>query len=198
LPPEAAKYEADFVNVISKIKRRHDPVVTTVAKGILEYKEYRKQNLIDTNVQAFLDRFYLSRIGIRMLIGQHIALNSPSKKDYVGVICTRTNVRQIAQDAIDNARFICEDYYGLFASPQVNLYCSKELHFMYVPSHLHHMIFELLKNSLRAVVELNGVDCDNYPAINLIVAEGEEVGFNGGLSILCSDLFVGYHNKDFG
>jgi pyruvate dehydrogenase kinase 2/3/4 len=46
---------------------------------------------------------------------------------------------------------------------------------MYVPSHLHHMLFELLKNSLRAVVETHGVDADDFPPVKIIVAEGKEV-----------------------
>jgi len=37
------------------------------------------------------------------------------------------------------------------------------------------MLFELLKNSLRAVVELLGDDADDYPRIKVIVAEGKEV-----------------------
>jgi pyruvate dehydrogenase kinase 2/3/4 len=44
--------------------------VTTIAQGILEYKEHLNSPLIDTEVQRFLDRFYMSRIGIRMLIGK--------------------------------------------------------------------------------------------------------------------------------
>ena len=32
----------------------------------------------------FLDGFYLSRIGIRMLIGQHIALHEPQRENHIG------------------------------------------------------------------------------------------------------------------
>ncbi|KAL1935077.1 hypothetical protein VTP01DRAFT_4217 [Rhizomucor pusillus] len=174
--PEMKQYTDTFVKTIENIKRRHDPVVTTVAQGILEYKERVKANLIDTDVQQFLDRFYMSRIGIRMLIGQHSALyRLPSRRDYVGVICINTNIREIAQDAIANARYICEDYYGLFRAPEVQMFCPGDIEFMYVPSHLNHMLFELLKNSLRAVVERFGVDYeDEYPPIKLIIAHGKE------------------------
>ncbi|KAI9593829.1 mitochondrial branched-chain alpha-ketoacid dehydrogenase kinase-domain-containing protein [Syncephalis fuscata] len=185
LPKDIMKYSNDFVRLIGAIKRRHDPVVTTMGKlftiigisqGIQEYKDTIGNQPIDTDVQLFLDRFYLSRIGIRMLIGQHIALHqSTQDSDYVGIICTRTNISQIVQEAIDNARFICEDYYGLFTAPEIQLHCPKELEFMYVPSHLHHMLFELLKNSLRAVVETVGPDNDdNFPVIKIIIAEGKE------------------------
>lgn len=131
---------------------------------------------IDNSIQSFLDRFYMSRIGIRMLIGQHVALNSaPEQEDYVGIICTKTNVRDLAQEAIENARFVCEDYYGLFDAPKVQLVCKSDLHFMYVPGHLSHMLFETLKNSLRAVVETHGSDSEEFPPVKLIVAEGKEV-----------------------
>ena len=38
----------------------------------------------------------------------------------------------------------------------------------------NHVLFEVLKNSLRAVVETHGVDCENFPPVNVIVAEGHE------------------------
>ncbi|GEM07627.1 pyruvate dehydrogenase kinase [Rhodotorula toruloides] len=125
--------------------------------------------------ETFLDRFYMSRIGIRVLIGQHIALNRlEPHEDYVGIICTRTNVHQIAREAIENATYVCEEHYGLFKGPPVQLICPKDLNFMYVPSHLNHVLFEVLKNSLRAVVETHGVDCEDYPPVKVIVAEGNE------------------------
>jgi pyruvate dehydrogenase kinase 2/3/4 len=147
-----------------------------MAQGILEYKQQRQTNMIDSDMQQFLDRFYMSRIGIRMLIGQHSALyRGPFMKNYVGVICTRTNIKEIAQDAIANARFICEDHYGLFRAPEVKMFCPGDIEFMYVPSHLNHMVFELLKNSLRAVVERFGADYeDEYPPIKLVIAHGKE------------------------
>ena len=40
-------------------------------------------------IHQFLDGFYLSRIGIRMLIGQHISLHEPPKAAHIGLICTK-------------------------------------------------------------------------------------------------------------
>ncbi|KAJ3127117.1 [Pyruvate dehydrogenase (acetyl-transferring)] kinase isozyme 4 [Nowakowskiella sp. JEL0407] len=188
---QVAKYNESFVKCIENIKRRHDPVVTTVAKGIVEVKEHWKKSNstplisapnskkilpLPTAIQAFLDRFYMSRIGIRMLIGQHVALSKPPlSPDYVGIICTKTSVRDVSELAADNARFICSDYYGLYSSPTVKIILQDDdLQFMYVPSHLQHMVFELLKNSLRAVLERFGVDADTYPEIKMIVASGKE------------------------
>ncbi|KAJ5113748.1 Signal transduction histidine kinase core [Penicillium angulare] len=176
-PPELNDYNQRFAKCLQQIKRRHDGVVTTVAQGILEWKRVRQRMQIDSTIQSFLDRFYMSRIGIRMLIGQHIALTEQTHvkhPHYVGIICTKTNVKDIALEAIDNARFVCEDYYGLFEAPKVQLVCRDDLNFMYVPGHLSHMLFETLKNSLRAVVERHGADRDSFPVTKVIVAEGKE------------------------
>lgn len=54
----------------------------------------------------------------------------------VGIICTKTNIHQIAREAIDNALYVCEEHFGLFKGPPVQLICPKDLTFMYVPSHL--------------------------------------------------------------
>ncbi|KAK5136006.1 hypothetical protein LTR08_004260 [Meristemomyces frigidus] len=176
-PPELADFNSRFSSTLKKIKRRHDSVVTTIAQGVLEYKRKRQRMQIDHNIQAFLDRFYMSRIGIRMLIGQHIALTdqrTSSDPDYVGIICTKTNVHDLAQEAIENARFVCEDHYGLFDAPKVRLVCPPDLNFMYVPGHLSHMLFETLKNSLRAVVETHGSEKEDFPVTQVIVSEGRE------------------------
>ncbi|CAO3623992.1 unnamed protein product [Mucor hiemalis] len=131
--PPILSYNDAFVKTIEGVKRRHDPVVTTMAQGILEYKQLRNTNMIDSDMQQFLDRFYMSRIGIRMLIGQHSALyRGPFMKNYVGVICTKTNIKEIAQDAIANARFICEDHYGLFRAPEVKMFCPGDIEFIEV------------------------------------------------------------------
>ncbi|KAJ3921751.1 mitochondrial pyruvate dehydrogenase [Lentinula edodes] len=175
-PPEVRDYNKRFTRLLETIKTRHDPTVTTVAQGVLEWKRSQRARHIGLDMQQWLDRFYLSRIGIRFLIGQHIALNTQeSHPDYVGIICTNANVHDIIEEAIENARFVCEEHYALFSSPPVQLICPQKLTFPYVPGHLSHIIFELLKNSLRAVVERHGVGSEgNFPPIKVIVVEGKE------------------------
>ncbi|ODV64515.1 PDK/BCKDK family protein kinase [Ascoidea rubescens DSM 1968] len=183
-PSEVFKYNKILKDTLFKIKRRHDPTVVAIAQGVKEWKDFKNILILDSSIQSFLDRFYMSRIGIRMLIGQQIALNEePARDDYVGIICLNTNVQEIAQDAIDNARFICEQYYSLYEAPKVELYCANDINFMYVPSHLIHMLYEILKNSLRATVEFHSKQPYNkgkdlydmtFPPIKVIVAEGNE------------------------
>lgn len=66
-----------------------------------------------------------------------VALNTlQAHQDYVGIICTRSNVHDIVTEAIENARFVCEEHYAMFKGPPVQLICPKELTFPYVPGHL--------------------------------------------------------------
>lgn len=50
--------------------------------------------------------------------------------------------------------------------------CS-QIRIVYVPSHLFHMLFELFKNSMRAVMEHHSSNGE-YPAIEVIVSRGKE------------------------
>lgn len=68
----------------------------------------------------FLDGFYLSRIGIRILIGQHIALHEPPREGFIGLISTRCSPVRVARDAIDDARAMCAREYG--GAPAVDVY----------------------------------------------------------------------------
>lgn len=57
-----------------KIRDRHSDVVQTMAQGIIELKEARGgvvEPSMELSIQYFLDRLYMSRISIRMLINQH-------------------------------------------------------------------------------------------------------------------------------
>jgi len=63
----------------------------------------------------------------------------------------------------------------MFKGPPVQLICPQNLSVAYVPGNLSHICFELLKNSLRAVVERFGHnEEDRLPPIKVIVVEGRE------------------------
>ena len=185
-PKEVIDYNATATKTLVKIKKRHDATVTTLARGVQNWKQKNNYKYLNSPINQFLDRFYMSRIGIRMLIGQTIALNQQASRntqsdEYVGIICLRCNIKEIIQDAIDAARFACEEHFNMMEVPKVKLYCPPDLTFRYVPGHLVHMLYETLKNSLRATIEHHSrlhpnehLDDIRYPPIKIIVAKGDE------------------------
>lgn len=81
-------------------------------------------------------------------------------------------------DAYESARFLCDQYY--LASPEMKLVQHNEvennrpIQMIYVPSHLYHILFEVFKNSMRAVMEHHGQNVDDIPALEVTVVGGRE------------------------
>ena len=88
------------------------------------------------------------------------------------MICTKCSPVQVINDAVFDARSICMREYA--TAPEVSVYGDPDLTFAYVPSHLHHMIFELVKNSLKATNDKYEDSDHEAPHVKVIVAEGEE------------------------
>jgi len=170
--PETPQQEEHFTETLDSIKQRHNNVVSIMAKGIQELRQLLGATELNPEIREFLDRFYLSRIGIRMLIGQHIAVHQGSKPGHAGLICEKCSPAEVVQEAIANAKSLCLLHY--FCAPEVGVYGNTDLAFTYLPSHLHHMLFELLKNSMRAVAEFHGATSSKLPSIRVVVAEGNE------------------------
>ncbi|XP_062108910.1 pyruvate dehydrogenase (acetyl-transferring) kinase, mitochondrial [Humulus lupulus] len=172
-----ANDEKDFTQMIKAIKVRHNNVVPMMALGVQQLKKQLSPTRTPSQdlheIHQFLDRFYMSRIGIRMLIGQHVELHNPNPPpNCVGYIHTRMSPVEVARHASEDARCICLREYG--SAPDINIYGDPDFTFPYVPTHLHLMVFELVKNSLRAVQE-RFLDSDKVPPpIRIIVADGDE------------------------
>uniref|UniRef100_A0A669AYQ9 Protein-serine/threonine kinase n=1 Tax=Oreochromis niloticus TaxID=8128 RepID=A0A669AYQ9_ORENI len=171
-----------FTDAVINIRNRHNDVIPTMAQGVVEYKEaYGTDPIVSQNVQYFLDRFYMSRISIRMLLNQHTLLFggkvNPAHPKQIGSIDPHCRVSEVIRDAYENARNLCDRYY--MNSPELVLeeFNAKEkgkpVTMVYVPSHLYHMVFELYKNAMRATMELYG-DAMEYPSIHTQVALGSE------------------------
>eukprot|EP00590_Aulacoseira_subarctica_P004629 CAMPEP_0172420462 /NCGR_PEP_ID=MMETSP1064-20121228/6815_1 /TAXON_ID=202472 /ORGANISM="Aulacoseira subarctica , Strain CCAP 1002/5" /LENGTH=316 /DNA_ID=CAMNT_0013160431 /DNA_START=50 /DNA_END=1000 /DNA_ORIENTATION=- len=177
--------------LLEGIYERHAGVLVTMARAAYEFRDAIRNGTVQLKAKnnnyaeqdpllsyedmdelhQFLDRFYVARIGIRVLIGQYLALRQPPIDHYVGIICDNTSPYEVVLQAIDDAAFMCTRKYG--DAPEVIISGKKDLTFPYVPTHLHYILLELLKNSMRATVDWHGVDGD-YPPIKVIIADGKE------------------------
>lgn len=142
--------------------------------GFLECKKY--MNTAD--IQTFLDEMIRSRIGIRLIAEQVIALRAQrtdlvkdddveeSSQDHsstlttdqsntdskvIGVVHTQLRPAELVKDCASFVQELCNVNYG--SSPDVVINGQTDATFTYVPVHLEYILCELLKNSLRATVE---------------------------------------------
>lgn len=132
--------EERFSVLIENIYERHASVLVQMARGAYEFRKAVREDKgcdeveLEEETHEFLDRFYLSRIGIRVLIGQYLALRQPPVENYVGIICSQTSPYEIVKRAIDDAAFMCTRKYG--EAPEVIMSGRLDLTFPYVPTHL--------------------------------------------------------------
>ncbi|TNN58978.1 [Pyruvate dehydrogenase (acetyl-transferring)] kinase isozyme 1, mitochondrial [Liparis tanakae] len=169
------KVTYDFTDAVIQVRNRHNDVIPTMAQGVVEYKEtYGTDPVVSQNVQYFLDRFYMSRISIRMLLNQHTLLFggkvkvNPAHPKQIGSIDPNCRVSDIIRDAYANARNLCDRYY--MNSPELILE-----EFKVNP-------ITVVYNAMRATMELYG-DAMEYPPIHAQVALGTE-----DLTVKVSDL----------
>nr|XP_002738854.1 PREDICTED: Pyruvate dehydrogenase (acetyl-transferring) kinase isozyme 2, mitochondrial-like [Saccoglossus kowalevskii] len=169
-----------FTDSLQKIRDRHANVVETMAQGVIEMRDtHGIDPNKEGNLQYFLDRFFMSRISIRMLINQHTLVfgnNVQTHPRYIGSIDPNCDVESVILDAFDSAKYLCDQYY--LASPEMeitthNAVNDNDIQIVYVPSHLYHMLFELFKNAMRAVVEYHGTASLDYPPIQVKVVIGK-------------------------
>ncbi|XP_029518773.1 pyruvate dehydrogenase (acetyl-transferring) kinase isozyme 2, mitochondrial-like [Oncorhynchus nerka] len=171
-----------FTETLVNIRNRHNNVVTTMAQGVVEYKDaFGSDPVTNQNVQYFLDRFYMSRISTRMIMNQHSLIFdgsvNPAHPKHIGTIDPDCDVTEVVKDAFDSSKMLCEQYY--LTSPEIDLTQvnakgpDQPLRIVYVPSHLYHMLFELFKNAMRATVETHEMAL-HLPPVKVRVSLGSE------------------------
>jgi len=163
--------EQSFRQMIHDIKGNHKTIQQQIATSLRELIMASKSEQADRfDFGRFLDSFYMSRLSIRMLTGQYMALQEP-KDGMIGLIKLQCSPGEIAMDAARDAASLAKYYYG--DAPEVEVLGAADLTFTYIPSHLHYIFFELLKNSMRATLEKHDT-ASRLPKIQVVIAEGED------------------------
>jgi pyruvate dehydrogenase kinase 2/3/4 len=87
------------------------------------------------------------------------------------MICQRTSPSQIVEKATSDATMMCRRTYG--RCPRVTVTGRLDLTFPYIPTYLHYILLELLKNALRATMETH-MHSPVLPPVEVIIADGTE------------------------
>jgi len=200
--PKDPKVLKAFSEAVHKVRERHTNTVIIMAEAVMEMKNNAqrhgqsngtKQPKYMENIQYFLDRLYISRISTRMLINQHTALFTEldqksmvtamdGSSSMIGSIDLKCEISPIISQAYMAARDICEYHY--MTAPELDYRAvngvpgddspAEKISFVYIPSHLYHIMFELIKNSMRATIEKHGDHTVNLPPIKIRAIRGSQ------------------------
>lgn len=183
---EGDKTMQDYLMTLVDIENRCEDTVRVMAQGVLELKEtHHVDKQTETSIQYFLDRFYMSRISLKMLLNQHILLFDGTHiqgTKLVGMIDRKCNVCNVVKEAFEEAAILCEKTYTV--SPELHLKIhnsvdqakrgpkySAPIFITYPPRQIKFILVELFKNAMRATVETKGII--KVPPIEVLVAKGE-------------------------
>ena len=170
IPNDDNKIES-FTDLISDIKNKHSNLELDLSDAIIKYRfdmpiNYSKNCEIIDNV---LNHFYLSRIGIRFLIGQHqsIFYNDHKSTDrYIGMIDKKCNPYDLVNNTITDLRsmFIMD-----IENIDINIEGNKDIEFMNIPENTEYILREIIKNSIKGIID----DDFKNPKINIFIEKGD-------------------------
>jgi pyruvate dehydrogenase kinase 2/3/4 len=201
--PTTMEETAAYTERLERVYARHNGILVQLAKAIYELEESMASTVSDDDLSAFtefanlnepLDHFFTRRIGIRLLIGQHLAnfadfKNGRREGNIVGLIDRELSPMDVAHDATSVAMGMCRDATGM--APEVIVEGPK-LTFPYLREHLFYILLELLKNACRATVETHG-DAPSLPPVRIVIADSDE---NEDVAIKISDLGGGIRRSN--
>lgn len=154
---EAGSDLEDFAAKVRSVKERHKHQVKRLTVGMKDLKRLKieageSESEAVEDIDTFLDRFVLSRIGIEMLNSQYLALFTKNK----GIADPNCDPCAVARKAAQVARRLATQEFepSLLPEVQVTYHGLRDVRTIpLVPSYLMYILLELLKNSFRAVAE---------------------------------------------
>jgi pyruvate dehydrogenase kinase 2/3/4 len=146
----------NYKNTIEKIYQRHSNTLITISKGLHELKYDKKITCIEEpTMQKFLNRFYTNRTEIRIILEQYMSLfNNNNNKNIFGIVNLKSSPYDIIYNVINSIQYICDkNNFNIILDDIINLKFNKNLVFPSMDNYLHHILFEIIKNSVKAVIE---------------------------------------------
>ena len=176
--PKESSHDEEFTKLLEQILQDSADVTRSLGTAVAEVKAALGDSYeeVRPEVDLILDRFFIKRIGLRFLI-QHYIEAAEVLPDSSGIIRSDVGVGEILRCAAAEARRAVEEELGIAPDVEVlgdgaeipmthtthastyatgrslasspNLLHNRD--FTHVPSHVHFICFELLRNACSAV-----------------------------------------------
>lgn len=189
--PQSTEDGAQFTELLQRILEDNSDVVNTIGSGVLELRDKLRDTsgedgyeAIRSEVDLFLDRFFIKRIGLRFLLDHHVQ-SAVARPGVSGIIHSDVAVGPIVRSAAEEARQLCMQHFGV--APEVT--CTgdgdgepfnrsfdppRDRQFTYVPSHLRYSCAILLQQACYAVAQQH-VDLGSpLPPVSATYAHGTD------------------------
>ena len=165
--------EENFFNLINTIMSQNQDIIGKLSSGCREAQKYFKSYEI---MKEFLDNVLQNRLSTRLLTEHYRELHKQTKKKIIkdnwrGAICMDFSPAKIVQNCIDDVSSICFNTYSVVPSIQIENHMHHSI--PYFPQVVKYILRELLKNSMRAIVEYNQVLLGNMQNVKKSFEENQ-------------------------
>ncbi|CAH0481074.1 unnamed protein product [Peronospora belbahrii] len=175
--PSNLSSEREFMDLHRKVRQKHATMHGNIADAV-QALEYEPQGLSES-----LDNFYNSRIGIRMLVDQHIAAQTP-KPGFTGVVHDVCSPVKIAQDVVHKVRLLWQESLDGELLPDIVVTGDEKATYRYIPQHIEIILTEVFKNAvLNSVAAAKRPGASAPPPVKVLVSGGPH-----GVCVKVSDM----------
>ncbi|CAF1218718.1 unnamed protein product [Rotaria sordida] len=149
------KDEENFFELINQFIIQNNDVIGLLSTGCNEAQKYFKSY---KTLKDFLDNVLNIRLAMRLLAEHYFELHKQQKNnqinsDWYGAISTKFLPVKTVQQCIDDVSSICFETYTVIPHVEIENNIHEPIPFF--PSIIEYILRELLKNSMRAVIEYN-------------------------------------------
>eukprot|EP01136_Pigoraptor_vietnamica_P007438 Opistho-1_new@2664 len=167
--------ERGFVDVLRHCLAMHKDVIPTLALAVRDIAEHVPRR----ELNDFLEKMIRTRISRRVLAEHHLALHNAfhsgcaSHIGRIGIVDEHCSPARVVWGAAQQVQQLCDRAYG--AHPEVKIEGHIGATFSYIPSHIEYMAIEVLKNSMRAVMEKHALASAPPPIVVTVCKGGTEI-----------------------
>ncbi|CAF3736251.1 unnamed protein product [Rotaria magnacalcarata] len=154
---ETINDEEKFHEFINRFFIQNNDVIGLLSTGCNEAQKYFKSYKV---LKDFLDNVLHKRLSMRLLTEHYLELHKQQKtnqinSDWRGAISMKFSPAKVAQQCINDVSSICFETYTVV--PHIELENNIHEPVPFFPNIVEYILRELLKNSMRAVVEYNKI-----------------------------------------
>lgn len=149
----------EYCKILREQLKAHLVVLPRLARGLQVAQDHMDQ----AQLERFLTIMLRSRISRRILAQQHLRLSErkPHEEGHVGILSSSLSAVSLVTLAQKLAQEVCVKTYNV--TPGVVIEGHIDATLAGVPEHVQFVLYELLKNALRAVVEKAGFKPNPIP-----------------------------------